>query len=139
MKSLSQGEVQVSLVSAGTKLAPRATIYVPTLKLCGELEAGTALSEVRTDLEVDLGNCYFYSNSKVTLGYLSNRDRKFSRYFSRHIELIENITSDRFYNYVSTDTNPADLTTRLKMLVVVYWFKCPDFLWNQNFESRFVT
>ena len=130
-------EVSVALVSGGSKLAPKAATSIPRLELCAALEAAEAASQVRAELRIDPSKCSYYSDSLVTLGYLRNSSRRFSRYVSRRVELVRNASLDAQWSYVSTDDNPADIASRPhtpQELTGSTWFAGPSFLWDPEYE-----
>jgi hypothetical protein len=62
------------------------------------------------DLEID--NVKFYTDSKVVLGYISNEIRRFFVYVGNRVERIRKFSTPKQWNYVPTDCNPADSATR---------------------------
>ena len=88
-------------------------------------------------LKVSSDKLYYYSDSKVVLGYLNNSERQFSRYVSRRVELILNMCQNRPWFYVSSKENPADLASRgqgPEFLDNPIWFNGPKFLSDIKFE-----
>ncbi|XP_065926153.1 uncharacterized protein [Magallana gigas] len=51
-------------------------------------------------------------DSKVVLGYLNNRSRRFYNYVSNRVSIIHQRSKSEQWNYVSTGNNPADIGTR---------------------------
>jgi hypothetical protein len=62
------------------------------------------------DLEID--NVKFYTDSKVVLGYISNETRRFFVYVGNRVERIRKFSTPKQWNCVPTDCNPADSATR---------------------------
>jgi hypothetical protein len=99
------------------------------------LEATTAAVEVSEELQLSSAKTVFYSDSQIVLGYLNNTTRRFSKYVSRRIELILNMSRPLMWHYVRTDENPADIATRPHdpcSLKKTNWFKGPEFLWRDK-------
>ena len=129
--------VESTNVCAGSKVAPRAATSIPRLELSGALEASTAALQVREELSIREEDCYMYTDSKVTLGYLGNKSKKFSRYISRRVELIGNSCGKSPWHYVASADNPADLCTRpsaVHALMTPLWLHGPEFLLDSNYD-----
>lgn len=54
----------------------------------------------------------FFTDSRVVLGYLNNRSRRFYKYVSNRVSIIHQRSNSEQWNYVSTDNNRADIGTR---------------------------
>ena len=54
---------------------------------------------------------FYYSDSKVVLGYINNDARRSQRYVARRVEIILSASSQSRWKYVSTNNNPADLAS----------------------------
>ena len=136
LRSFGQGKTHIAMVCAGSKLTPRAATSMPRLELCGALEASSAALRVKQELQVSSDNVFYYSDSRVVLGYLQNSEKRFTRYVSRRIEMIKNMCGNASWFYVSTEVNPADQASRpasVEALINSKWFCGPDFLWNVDF------
>ena len=136
LRSISNGKVNVAFLCAGSKVAPRAATSIPRLELCAALEASAATLKVRQELQVSPDNVYFYSDSRIVLGYLANSTRRFVRYVARRVEIINNLSNQSSWFYVSTETNPADIASRPKspdVLMSSLWSSGPEFLWNIDY------
>lgn len=66
--------MHVAFVQGSSKVAPRAATSIPRLELSAALEAANAAHEVITELQSVIDGVYFYSDSKVVLGYLNNEE-----------------------------------------------------------------
>ena len=89
-----------------------------------------------------MNNLYYYTDRKVVLGYLSNTSKCFTRYVSRRIEIISNMCSDRYWNYINTDDNPADIASRpqeASILTSIIWLHGPKFLSLGKYKQPEVT
>lgn len=134
-----KGEIHVSFVTGGSKLAPKATTSIPRLELCAAVEASNAATEVRGQLRMSPDQCSLYSDSLITLGYLRNSTKRFSKYVSRRVELILNATQGSEWLYVRTHENPADIATRQHTpaaLADTMWLDGPQFLREKNCRTN---
>ena len=125
--------VHVSFVTAQSRLAPRSSLSVPRLELCAAVDMSLAVQIVANDLDIQSANIFFYSDSKVVLGYLHNTIKRFSRYITRRINLILKSSKSSQWSYVETEVNPADIASRSQDCLSLQqscWIQGPPFLWN---------
>ena len=93
LRCVGENGIDASLVCAGSKLAPRAAVSVPRLELVAAVEASAAALKVKEELQVGQSDIYYYTDSRIVIGYLTNTERRFKRYVGRRIELISNMTA----------------------------------------------
>ena len=94
------------------KLAPNKGHTIPRLELCAAVLATEIAEIIKTQLDIPLNLMNFFTDSKVVLGYICNRTRRFFTYVSNRVEQILKISSSAQWSYISTDKNPADYATR---------------------------
>lgn len=79
---------------------------------------------------------HYYTDSKVVLGYISNRTRRFYTYVSNRVDRILKISTADQWKYVPTDKNPADSCTRCITSVIdimqLPWIIGPQWLSNTS-------
>ena len=86
--------------------------------------------------ELDLGHVteYFWTDSRVVLGYISNDTRRFHVFVANRVQEIRNHTEIAQWCYVKSSENPADEGSRgMKVEDFVQnstWIKGPKFLWE---------
>ena len=105
-------EVDVSFVFAKVKLAPTHGHTIPRLELCAALLATEVAKTVQESLRIRFRNIRFYSDSKVVLGYINNKTRRFYNYVSNRVDRILRRSSSDQWSYVTSKENPADHGTR---------------------------
>ena len=91
------GKVHVAFVSSSSRVGPRSEIGTPRMELC----------------------LYMHTDSAVLMGYLKNKDKRFSKYVERRVGIILNNTLSDHWFYVPTADNPADYASRATSVVVV--------------------
>lgn len=132
LRSVSEdNKVYVSLISASSRLAPKCTTSIPRLELCSAVAAAIATVELTKELDIEPSSVTLYSDSTVTLGYLKNSSKRFSKYVGRRVSSATKCFSPNQWNYVPTDLNPADIATRpitVMELIKSKWISGPDFL-----------
>ena len=136
LRTVTETNVTNAFVCAGSKLAPRSATSIPRLELCAAVEASISASHVRAELNIEEAHCYYYTDSRVTLGYLQNSTRHFSRYVSRRVEIISAGARVSRWFYIKTENNPADIATRPQTpdsLLNSKWLSGPDDLWQTSY------
>ena len=137
MRSVNEvGKVHVSFITGGSKVAPQGATSIPRLELCAALQCAVVTDGVKKALNRTPDNCYFYTDSKCVLGYLSNTAKRFTRYVTRRIQLILNLAKN--WQYIGTSSNPADIASRPqtpKQLLRSKWLSGPDFLWASSIQN----
>ena len=132
LRSIStDGRYHVSFVCASSKIAPKSLPTTPRMELCAAVEVSLVAQRVADKLDIDSSNLYLYSDSKIVLGYLTNQEKRFSRYVTRRVRLVLNSFPASNWFHISTAENPADIASRsqtVASLVHSNWFNGPKFL-----------
>ena len=66
------GVVSVSLLLGRSKMAPTHTTGIPRLELCSAVLATQAVIMIRRELDIQIDEEIYYSDSKVVLGHIQN-------------------------------------------------------------------
>ncbi|XP_018018481.1 uncharacterized protein LOC108675002 [Hyalella azteca] len=137
LRSLSdEGDTHVAFVSSASRVAPRCATSIPRLELCAALEAAKGATSTVTELERKPDNVLMHSDSKIVLGYLANKQRRFSKYVERRVSIILDHTLQSNWHYISSKENPADYASRPTYpdtLTSTPWFNGPATLWNPSY------
>ncbi|XP_062619955.1 uncharacterized protein LOC134281515 [Saccostrea cucullata] len=105
------GESDHGFVMGKSKLAPHHSHTIPRLELCAAV-LGVEIAEFVADhLNIPKESCYFYTDSKVVLGYIFNESRRFHVYVANRVDRIRRTTPPSQWNFVATENNPADQAT----------------------------
>ena len=131
LKTTSPESEQISFVLGKAKVAPKHALTMPRLELCAALLASEMGSFIHDNLDFIISATTYYSDSKVVLGYLNNRTRRFYTYVANRVQQILRLTEPEQWTYVSTHLNPADTGTRAVpagQLADSAWLQGPDFL-----------
>ena len=67
---------------------------------------------VKYELHVKIDDTFFYSDSTIALGYISNDSRRFLVYVANRVQRIRNVSHPDQWRHISTDANVSDMGTR---------------------------
>ncbi|XP_034537461.1 uncharacterized protein LOC117811344 [Notolabrus celidotus] len=129
------GRVHCALVIAKSRVAPIKVTTIPRLELTAAVVSVAASNTLKEELGLEDTDEYFWTDSKVVLGYINNEARRFHTFVSNRIQRIHLSTTPQQWRYVPTDKNPADLASRgsnASELCSSSWFKGPQFLWEKD-------
>ena len=129
------GEVATPLAFGQSKVAPLQSTSIPRLELCGAVLAAQAVARILKEIDLQIADVTFYTDSKAVLGYIQNESRRFYVYVANRVEIIRRVSSPNQWRYVETSKNPADLATRCLNatdLTDTAWLNGPEFLRNAS-------
>ena len=115
-----------------SKMAPSHMMSIPRLVLCSEILVTQDKMMNRIELDIEIDEEIYYSDSKVVLGYIQNESRGF---------YVHNATAPSQGRYINTARNPADLAThsvtpQLETDSSSRWILGPYFLWNPLLQPQ---
>ncbi|XP_069133524.1 uncharacterized protein [Argopecten irradians] len=126
-------DVQLHVYCDASELAT-----IPRLELCAAVLA-VEVGEVACET-LGVENVRYHSDSRVVLGYINNRTRRFYTYVANRVERILRSSRPSQWIYVSTCDNPADQATRssatLKGFEKSLWLQGPKQL-PKNHDSTY--
>ena len=108
----SAGLQSKSLVHGKAKVARRSGHTIPRLELCPAVLAVEVYETICDQLHSFFESVYFYTDSKVVLGYIQNQTRWFYTYVSNQVTKIHRVTNPSQWFHFKTGDNPADCATR---------------------------
>ena len=136
----SEGVLHIGFVCGNSKVAPKNSNTIPRLELNAALLAARALATVKKSLTRAITSYLCFTDSRIVLGYLSNKTRRLKRYVERRVTAIKNLTPTNSWFYVPTNENPADIATHPvtpKQLLESEWFSGPKFLLDKiSFDNK---
>ncbi|XP_013412394.1 uncharacterized protein LOC106175106 [Lingula anatina] len=131
-----KNEVHCSLVMSKARVTPLKVITLPRLELNAAV-VSLKMSKVLESEMTEKYRHYFWTDSRIVLGYINNDTRRFKIYVANRVELIKEATSPQQWHYVRSEDNPADHASRglsVEKLRDSTWFTGPRFLWNPDLE-----
>ena len=128
----SSGLVSCSLVMSKSRVAPSKPITVPRLELTAAVLSVKISRFLQDELRLPNVTEFFWTDSKIVLGYISNEARRFHVYVANRVQQIRDLTEPSQWRHVVTEENPADLASRgVKADELVsndLWWHGPSFL-----------
>ncbi|KAI2644797.1 Paraneoplastic antigen-like protein 5 [Labeo rohita] len=136
------GQVEVGFVMGKAKLAPLSEPTIPRLELCAAVLAVEMADLIKDELDLELNDIKFFTDSKVVLGYIYNESKRFYVYVHNRVQRIHQSSKPEQWHYVRTEENPADHASRslpASRLAQTSWFTGPSFLRQPPAEETQIT
>ncbi|XP_065097354.2 uncharacterized protein [Paramisgurnus dabryanus] len=132
-----EGDIHCALVVGKSRVSPTKITTIPRL----ELTAAVVSVKISNMLKEELGCIdaeeFFWTDSKVVLGYIRNEARRFHTFVANRIQKIQLSSAPQQWRYVPTDENPADHASRgltASEFLSSTWLTGPKFLWNKEIK-----
>ena len=131
-----EGDVWCGFVMAKSRLAPLKTMTIPRLELSAAALAVKVDAMLRRELELQVTDSVFWTDSMIVLQYICSTSRRFQTFVANRVALIHDGSDPSQWRYVKSEQNPADDASRGltadEMLNKERWAKGPEFLWGQE-------
>ncbi|KAL0147688.1 hypothetical protein M9458_056997 [Cirrhinus mrigala] len=119
-------KVHCALVMGKARVAPTKVVTIPS-------------SILKEELALKVDREYFWTDSQVVLGYISNEARRFHVFVANRVQRIRETTDPRQWYYINTGENPADYASRgltIEELINSNWLTGPRFLWKKEIDAK---
>ena len=129
------GEAHCTLVMGKARVSPTKITTIPRLELSAAVVATRTSALLKREMDIQDLQEYFWTDSKVVLGYINNDEKRFHVFVANRIQQIKSITEPSQWQYVVSENNLADHTSRrltTKELTESNWFTGPSFLWQKE-------
>ena len=130
-----QGQVDVSIIMAKSRLAPLKRMTIPRLELAAATLAVRQDGLIKAELNVTIDETHYWSDSMIVLKYIANDDKRYHTYVANRVEIIRSGSNPNQWHHVDTKSNPADYTSRglsARQLNSKQWLHGPAFLSQPN-------
>nr|XP_026696057.1 uncharacterized protein LOC108950930 [Ciona intestinalis]XP_026696058.1 uncharacterized protein LOC108950930 [Ciona intestinalis] len=127
-----------------SRVAPLKPVTVPRMELTAAVVSARMSRYLRDHIRFNDYDEYFWTDSKVVLGYIGNDARKFQTFVANRLQTIKENTNEHEWRYVKTEENPSDCASRgMKpedLTMNSIWLRGPNFLWESstNLQRCFV-
>ena len=137
------GKIHVSLVLGKSRVSPLKPITIPRLELTAATVSSKVAKMVRRQINIESLDEFYWIDSQIVLGYITNEARRFRIFVANRVQLINENTDKEKWRYIETHNNPSDPASRGITMTdecgVEKWFKGPDFLWKESEDWKCTT
>ncbi|XP_064647468.1 uncharacterized protein LOC135500153 [Lineus longissimus] len=123
---------------AKARVVPLKPVTIPRLELQAAVVSIRISDLLNRELDIPNITNVYWTDSKVVLGYLQDEARKFHIYVANRVQRIKESSDSSQWNYVRTEENPADFTSRglaAQELQITNWFRGPTFLLEKEIPN----
>ncbi|KAL0978912.1 hypothetical protein UPYG_G00177680 [Umbra pygmaea] len=126
------GEAQSTLMMAKARVAPLKSPTIPRMELTAATVAVKMDKLLKKELELELCDSVFWTDSTAVLKYLNSESTRFKTFVANRISTILEHSQASQWRYVNTTLNPADHVSRGQTVEAFLkgesWFSGPGFL-----------
>ena len=109
---------------------------MPRLELAAAYVGSTYHCLAKEELMIKDLKEKLWVDSKIVLGYILNKTRRYKTYVANKVQKILAVTNEEDWDYVDTKINPADYCSRgispKDRIKMNNYFKGPEFLWQEE-------
>ena len=102
------GAIHCSLIMGKARVTAKKFVSMPRLELVAATLSVKMAKFLRKELNIDCLQEIFWSDSKVTLGYIRNKTKKFKIFVANNEVNIVSYNEVNQWRYVPSKYNPAD-------------------------------
>ena len=129
-----RGDIYCSFLIGKSRLSPLKQLTIPRLELCAAVVATRLEKMVRREIDMQVNQSVFWTDSACVLGYISNESKRFHTFVANRVAAIQEVASSSQWRHVGTLQNPADDASRglsaMALMDSSRWLRGPDFLWQ---------
>lgn len=129
-----ENNIQVTFLLGKARVTPLKAVTIPRLELTAAVLAVRVDSLLKAELDVQVEDSVFWTDSTSVLKYLNNEDRRFHTFVANRISTIREASEPSQWRHVGSKDNPADDASRgmkvSEFLNKTRWLEGPAFLWR---------
>lgn len=126
------GEAQSTLIMAKARVAPLKSPTIPRMELTAATVAIKMDKFLKKELELELEESIFWTDSTAVLKYLNSESTRFKAFVANRISAILEHSQTSQWRYINTTLNPADHVSRGRTVEAFLknesWLSGPGFL-----------
>ena len=107
-----EGQIHCSLLLGKSRVVPKKFVSIPRLELTAAVLSVKMACLLKKELNLGEVTHYFWTDSKVVLGYIRNNTRRFKIFVANRIHQVKENTNEEQWSYILTRENPADDASR---------------------------
>lgn len=108
----SRGHVHSALVMGKARVVPLKPTTIPRLELTAATMAVRMEKLMRKELELQLADSMFWTDTTTVLKYINNETTTFRTFVANRVVEIRKVSTGPQWRHVSTHLNPADYASR---------------------------
>lgn len=125
--------IHTRLLTSKTKVAPlKQKLTIPKLELCAAHLTAKLLVKTQAALELPFTEIYAWSDSSITLSWISTPPHKLTTFISNRVAEIQQLIEPHLWKHVRSQLNSADAATRglttEQLKACDLWWNGPHFL-----------
>ncbi len=142
------GLAHCAFMMGKSHVAPVKQTTIPRMELTAAVVAVNTDKMLKDELEMELLDSVFWTDSTTVLRYIDNEKLHFKTFVANRIAIIRESTKPQQWRYVSTSKNPADSPSRVvsceKFMKNTNWIIGPSFLkepvsrWPENIHDMLI-
>lgn len=106
------GEIETTIVTAKTKVAPIKQVTLPRLELCAAVLLTRLAVHVRRVLAIPEVPVHLWSDSTVALGWIRGHPATWKTYVANRVSEVQTSLANAIWHHVPGEDNPADCASR---------------------------
>lgn len=126
------GKTHCSFILGKARVAPIKQTTIPRMELTAAVVAVRIDRMLRAELQLNLQESQFWTDSTTVLSYISTETQRFKTFVANRVAVIRENTNQAQWRYVNTTLNPADSASRglsaENLLKQSNWMNGPSFL-----------